>query len=459
MAPSSGHILIPKVLRIFKSGTSKITSLIRSKLPTSTLGGNASLQPIRVYANQPVHPLAFLKQSRAQSNNRWFSTTTRTFTSSAKPSGPRYDRSKFPISKISRAISQKGAVPFASTLRPNLTGGALPRSAGGYSLGGGGQGARHFSHTPGAQAQVIQNVSAGIRAFFIGGGKARFDGVDAMTGEKRFRSVSHTEDAVYTKWESSMASMKGTNLEFKLSPAITALCPSFSTLQTQDSKTEITSLNSIGLLDNLASDFARALKDLSLILADLRRLSAFGDLPISLATTDSGPILRVRFPGSDADLVCRLCDEVGVRRGVITEDEGWAEGGEKDVEMALLFPFAPSTAPSVVSEDEGGAYYFDENPFQQERMEWRGMISPSTRGQSLHDNTSFEDLAATLKSPVINANRSYSPSGYESLRDSDFASDDPYYQPLSSLNASSHQSYEGVEGIYKFLQVCEDSRR
>lgn len=450
-------IPIPTNPAVNRFGTSKIASLIRSKFPTSTVGGNASLQPIRVYANQPVHPLAYLKQSRAQGTNRWFSTTTRTYTSSAKPPGPRYDRSKFPISKVSRAISQKGAAPFASTLRPNLTGGALPRSAGGYSLGGAGKGTRHFSHTPNAQAQVVHQVSAGIRAFFVGGGKARFDGVDPVSGEKRFRSISHTEDAVYNKWESRMASMKGTSLEFKLSPTITALCPSFTTLQPQESRIKITSLNSIGLLDNLASDFARALKDLSLILTDIRRLSTFGDLPISLLTTDSGQVLSVRFPGCDADLVCRLCDEVAVRRGIVVEDEGWAEDGEKDVEMALLFPFAPSTSPSAISEGEGGAYYFDENPFAREKLEWQNMLSPSTLGQSVYDNTSFEDVAATLRSPAINPD-SPGLSSYESLGDSDFASNDPYYPNMSPRKASSHQSYEGVEGIYKFLQVCEDSR-
>lgn len=302
-------------------------------------------------------------------------------------------------------------------------------------------------------------MSAGIRAFFVGGGKARYDGVDPITGEKRFRSVSHTEDVVYNKWERSMGSMKGTSLQFKLGPTITALCPAFSTQQQDlDSRIGITSLNSINLLDTLASDFARALKDLSLILADLRRLSAFGDLPISLLTTDYGPILSVRFPGCDADLVYSLCDEVGVRRGVVVEDDAWgsmAEGGEKDVEMALLFPFAPSTSPLIVSEDNDGAYYFDENPVQQEKLEWRGMLSPSTHGDLLHDNNSFEDIAMTLKSPMIHPD---SPSGYESLRDSDFASDDPYYQ-MPTLQAPTHQGYEGVEGIYKFLQVCEDSRR
>ena len=58
-----------------------------------------------------------------------------------------------------------------------------------------------------------------------------------------------------------------------------------------------------------------------------------------------------------------------------------------------------------------------------------------------------------------------SPSGYESLRDSDFDPDDPFQHTLSPLKAPSHDTrsrstdYEGVEGIYKFLQECEDVRR
>jgi len=363
------------------------------------------------------------------------------------------------VSKVSRAISKRGAAPFASTLRPNLTGGVLPRAAGGYGLSG--AGARHFSHTSGAQAQVIQNVSAGIRAFFIGGGKARFDGVDPITGEKRFRAASQTEDAVYTQWKSPSAKItRGTTLEFKLSPTITALSPSFSPVGQETCG--ITSLNDIKLLDNLATDFARALKDLAAVLADLRRLSAFGDLPISLTTTPSGPVLSVRFAGCDADLVSRLCDEVGVLRGVVVEDEAWMD--EKDVEMALLFPFAPMGCTDATSDYEDGCDYFERKPldqrYQPEELDWRHMLSPSAQkpsnAESLH---SF----ATLQSLVHKAT---SPSGYESLRESDFASDDPYYHTFSPLKAPTHSTgksasadYEGLEGIYKFLQVCEDSRR
>lgn len=264
------------------------------------------------------------------------------------------------------------------------------------------------------------------------------------------------------------SSMKGTNLEFKLSPTITALCPSFSA---KKSNFDVTSLNDIDLLSTLTADFARAIQDLSLVLVDLRALSAFGDLPIFLTHIPTGPILGVRFPGCDADLVSRLCDEAGVRRGTVVEDEGWhtARSGksgqvEKDVEMALLFPWAPDGTPSLPS--EGGECYFTDLAQRQqksEQVDWRNMFSPSQRSQytmeSLQDNQSVESL--TLKSPDLHA---HSPtSGYESLRESDFASEDPYFH--TAFSAKAHRTrvqsaeYEGLEGMYKFLQVCEESRR
>ena len=413
---------------------------------------------MRIYAqNQPIHPLAYLKQARSQ-QNRGFSSDVRAFASTAtKPQGKvRYDRSKLPVSRISRTIQQQGAAPFASTLRPNLTGGALPRTAGGYSIGGIGK-ARHFSHTSGCQAQVIHNVNAGIRAFLVGGGKVRYDGIDPSTGEKRFRSISSTEDKMYKQFESKKSSLKGTSLEFRLSPTITALSPIFSPQETQN----MTTLQTPDLLTTLSGDFARSLRSLSLVLTDLQRLSAFGDLPISLVHCPDGPILSVRFPGCDADLVSRLCDEVGVSRGVVIEDEAWRN--DKEVQMALLFPFAPSAdddAESLLSVED---YFERNNPLEeearQERLDWRSMLSPSRRSlQSKEDDEmSFEE--ATLRSPMHNAD---SPSGYESL-------EDPYdwtpASPRSALRSGSRattggsQDYEGLEGIYRFLQVCDDSRR
>ena len=322
-----------------------------------------------------------------------------------------------------------------------MTGGALPRSAGGYGLSG--ARARHFSHTSGAQAQVIQNVSTGVRAFILGGGKARFDGVDPITGEKRFRSVSQTEDAVYTRWESPLAkTTRGTNLEFRLSPCVTALSP-------------VPSSGNPTLLDDLATDFARVPKDLAATLADLHILSDLGDLPKSVISTLSGPVLRVRFPGCDGDIVSRLCDELGIRRGIVVEDEVW--NTEKDVEMALLFPFAPTSSDNLNELDNGEEYFERISPgqgHQPEELEWRNMLSPSAR------TPCDSDSAYTLSPPQKN----HAFSSYESLEDSDFASNDPCYRTQSALKTPTHSAshstdYDGLEGIYRFLKECEDSKR
>lgn len=349
---------------------------------------------------------------------------------------------------------------------------------------------------------MIHNVSTGIRAFFVGGGKARFDGFDPVTGEKRYRTVSATEDAVYTQWEAPMSlSTRGTTVEFKLSPTITALYPSFYS----DKLADATSLNEINLLLTLTSDFARAIQDLSLILTDLRALSAFGDLPISLIRTSTGPILSVRFLGCDADLVSQLCNEVGVKRGVVVEDEGWhtaqvgkAGQAEKDVEMALLFPFAPSSRTSSSLPSEGGDYYFTDpnSPQRQcqrqqpEQLSWRNMLSPSSQHSHCtaaessllphenhnSNNSVHEDATADSPEDLPPYNSSPPISGYESLRESDFASEDPYlptttasssHSPVKAAAArnraraaaQSLDGYEGVEGIYRFLQVCDEARR
>lgn len=293
---------------------------------------------------------------------------------------------------------------------------------------------------------------------------------------------------------------RGTTLEFKLSPTVTALCPSFSS---DKLRFDAPSLNDIDLLSTLTSDFARAIQDLSLILTDLRALSAFGDLPIFLTRTPTGPILSVRFPGCDADVVSRLCDEAGVRRGVVVEDEGWhtaqvgkAGQAEKDVEMALLFPFAPSSRTSSPPSEGGGYYLTDPNSPQRQRqrqpeqLNWRNMLSPSSQqsqctAESLllsHEkhNNSVQDT--TPESPGTLPHAPSPPiSGYESLRESDFASEDPYLPTTASSSyppvvkaaaaatarahnnraraAQSSDEFEGVEGIYKFLQVCDEARR
>lgn len=448
-----------------------------------------ALNTIRTYTQKPiaVNPDALLKQSKSshlhKNGTRNYSSPS---SSPAKTStGPKYDRSSFPSSRTSQAISQKGAAPFASTLRPNLTGGTLSRSAGGYSLGGAGR-ARQFSHTSGCQAQVVQNVSAGIRAFLINGSKARYDGVDSVTGEKRWKAVTKAQDTVLQKWEAANAhhsgSPKGTSLEFQLSPTITAILPfqpSESTLPSSVGEKTI-NLNSPHLLQTLSSDFARALRDFALITHDLNKLSSFGDLPISLSTNTQGPLLRVRFPGCDANAVSALCDEAGIRRGMIIEDPAWTES--RDVEMALLFPFAPTDGSEADSEEEEDVRGFFSpkalSPHQQLQLQRARNVPERNRTRSFSTTTSLYDLSPSSGSelstlhfdelPALSTPDVFdeSPSEFyvEEEEENSSASPSSRSHPAQAradspaASAPSHEDFEGVEGIYRFLSAIEDAR-
>ena len=128
------------------------TQLIQNQLPASSRPTQAKLQPVlaRNAPRHPIHRVAYLKQSQSRwySTHRSISATVRRFTASAsRSSGVKYDRSSFPKSSIGSAVnSHAGRAPFASTLRPNLTGGALTRTSGGYAWGSGrAGGARYFS--------------------------------------------------------------------------------------------------------------------------------------------------------------------------------------------------------------------------------------------------------------------------------------------------------------------------
>ena len=402
------------------------------------------------------------------------------------------------MSKVSRSIASRGHAPFATTLRPNLTGGALPRRAGNYSLGGiGGSGVRNFSSAPVCQAQVVNNVSAAVRAFWISGQKTRFDGVDGKTGEKRWRAVSKVQDKTSRMMAKAKDSkqMKGTTLEFSLNPTITALsavhpakATSLTASNTLDSFTdaEEQSLNTPGLLNGLAGNFARALKDLSAVLADLNRLRTLGDLPVSLI--DSGSTLAVHFPGCDARSVELLCSEVGVQRGIIREDPMWR--ADKSVEMALLFPFAPSRDESVSSASAIEQRYFESALPKPERVDWTTMLSPKPsspeRTRTITTSPRFSTKSVTSDEedvrPVdvesldtfLQRNTpeilpfSGSEEGFESLRDSDYDENDELIstRPVEQEQVRSHdasigsqEDFQGVQGIYKFLVECEGARR
>jgi hypothetical protein len=418
------------------------TKMMRSKLAAATRPINAELQPIAVRtgnARQPIHPAALLRQQKRAGGRKWFSSansTVRRFFSTGGQAGSkpgfRFDRYKLPTSTISRAVSQlTGRAPFASTLRPNLTGGTLGRTAGGYGIPGAGRfgGVRHFSHTPAAPAQVVQNVSQAMRAFWLSGHRARYDGV-GPNGEKRYRAVSATQEQARVLMAKAMMAHRpvpGAFVDFKISPTVTALSPlgtvmPFLSVEEQVAAGAAT-LNAEGFLDVLSVDFARALKDLAAIMTDLKSLAGLGDLPVLLQTNN---VVRVRFPGMDAETVERLCDDVGIKRGVVGQDPGF--DASPAVDVALRFPFAPDTGCDDVLTSPGGSL----------RSHRSGSSSDVDDAFIVEE---FEENPWRLSS-------SSELEGYESMSP----------PIMSSSGEHCSDDFEGLEGIYRFLEECDRAR-
>ncbi|KAL2110627.1 hypothetical protein VUR80DRAFT_931 [Thermomyces stellatus] len=407
----------PAALRLLRVGVARTTKAIRSKIANASKPTQSQLQNATIYTaptgRQAIHPLAALRQGRRSA--RWYSTNRQRYLTSTVrrymsggTTGPRIDRSRFPTSNTSRRISQlTGRAPFASTLRPNLTGGALPRTQGGYTLGGGG-GARYFSHSPVAPAEVVNNVSAAVRAFWLSGQRVRFDGVDSR-GYAKYRAVSILEHEAARQMSSCPKPVPGSFVDFQLSPTITALSPLASsfTLEPANPSACVASLDP-EVVNALAGDFARAFKDLSMTFRDIKRLSSLGNLPITL---EKPSVLRVRFPGVDVETVERLCDDLDIRRGSLGEDPEF--GAAMGVPVALKFPFAPESEVALTA------------------------TSPSRSSQSMDSDNVREAFIELEENPWFS-----DPEGYETMS-------------LESSSGDPPQDYEGLEGIYRFLQECD----
>jgi hypothetical protein len=385
---------------------------------------------------QPIHPAALLKQQK-RFGARWFSASAvqhveqalNRFVGAAGRTGgrtaSRFDRANPTIAR--RVAQTSGRAPFASTLRPNLTGGAMPRTAGGYGIGG--SGARYFSHTPAAPAQVVQNVSQAMRAFFLSGQKLHYDGLGPR-GERQYRAVSKLEDDAMHKFRGCPRPMPGAYVDFHLSPTMTAISPLAAALALpfgttpldSEAATSDATLHADGFLDSLSSDFNRALTDLAAVFADVQRLAALGNLPVSLQGKNT---LRVHFPGVDEDTVDRLCDDIGIRRGVIGQDAGFDM--DAGTSVALKFPFAPDSDRTITS-PAGSARSVQGRDFDQ--------VS-SLGSDSFVQDAFMEDMA---NNPWMS-----DAGGYESTS-----------VPTQSRDGS--EDYEGLEGIYRFLEECDRAK-
>jgi len=293
-------------------------------------------------------------------------------------------------------------------------------------------GVRHFSHTPAAPAQDVQNVSQAMRAFWLSGHRARFDGV-GPGGEKRYRAVSATQEEARLMMAKAMRTHRpapGAFVDFKISPTVTALSPlgvmmPFAGVEGERAAAGAT-LNAEGFLDVLSVDFARALKDLAAIMTDLKSLAGLGDLPVFL---EKNSVLRVRFPGMDAETIERLCDDVGVKRGVVGQDPDF--DASPAVEVALRFPFAPDAGCEDTLTSPGGSL----------RSRRSGSSSSSSHVEDAFIVEEFEENPWRLSSGS-------ELEGYESMS-----------PPLmSSSGEHCSEDFEGLEGIYRFLEECDRAR-
>lgn len=316
---------------------------------------------------------------------------------------------------------------------------------------------RHFSHTPAAPAEIINNVSAAVRAFWLAGHRAQFDGVDGRFGQKRFKAMTLLQDQAGRKMRSIPRATPGSHVDFHLSPTITAMSPLGICLDSSTGLSTGQTLNSEGLLNGMAVDFAHAVKDLGTILQDLQRLSVLGDLPLSMPERS---LVRVQFPSCDLKTVERLCDEVGVRRGVIRQDEDFDAYG--CVDLPLLFPFAPSTTETVsfssLTEKKG------QDHVKRDEIEWLHMMSSGqTKTKNSAGFSECSDTGYQLEgtNSGVEYHRALTASGYSSLHTSSQFDEnaDLSTEPVRYAAAQSASDYEGLEGIYRFLELCDNARR
>ncbi|CAK7214325.1 hypothetical protein SCUCBS95973_002104 [Sporothrix curviconia] len=487
---SSGGIWVPMAQRVLRqaltTGT-KFTKVLRSQIAAATRGElepatvrSSTNSPFTHSARQPVHPAALRRQLKSgsfspssSSSSRWYSTThnaVRRFFSSAGRSGrgssaPAYvDRVAYLKSSVgSHAVWQAtGRTPFASTLRPNLTGGALPRTAGGYATGGAGRGgARYFSHTPAAPAQVVQNVSQAMRAFWVSGHRARFDGHD-MHGRAAYKAISALEEDMARKLAVPTLPKlaPGAFVDFPLNPTITALAPLVG-FAANANNAKVATLGTEGFLDVLSVDFARALKELSAIMNDLKRLASLGDLPVLLdgetggGGGGGGTVLRVRFPGVDAETVDRLCEDLGITRGLVGQDPGF------DLAMgtyaALRFPFAPDSASVAAAADMEEPALTSPGGSLRSHQSWLSSEDEDVDSEleGVFGNYYDVDIVAGSANPWLSSSvlDAVDASASVSADEDGYASMSP---PVpSSGEHVSQEEFEGLEGVYRFLEACD----
>lgn len=148
----------------------------------------------------------------------------------------------------------------------------------------------------------MQQVSAAMRAFVYNGANKRPNNTNGKIGVRARLASAVMENA------------PGAYVDFHLAPTFTRLSP----LNKCGN-----SLQAAGFVDTLGADFGAMVGGITAVYADVQRLAQLGDLPVTVAGP-AGDVLRVHFKGCDREFVELICNDFGVSRGVVHEDERFA---------------------------------------------------------------------------------------------------------------------------------------
>lgn len=248
----------------------------------------------------------------------------------------------------------------------------------------------------------------------------------------------------------------GAFVDFHMAPTFTSL-----------SRLSKNSIGNTSFMAALDEDFTEIVNDVATVWSELLKLGRLGDLPVSLAR-DKEDTIRVYFAGCDRETVLRLCDEVGVTRGVVGEDEKFG--------FELLMPTL-EMKPYPESQDGRSLYAISPAP-QQQRVKasglyWQDMMSE--KEGEIEGSCVSEDGDGVMTEQATDEGTEYTPpvsvGGYlfegssvsalsPLFSDSNVSAGlmfPPYPEQQVQMQALAPDL--GVEGLQRFLDECDEYGR
>jgi len=354
MAPPGVSVPL-RFLREFQKGVSNIRNSIQSSIARNATSTTENLQLAVVRAHKT-------SSSGIKAAKRWYTTANRALLHNAainsNPSSQAAGRIMGAVPKIAKTT------PFAASLRPKLTGGAFPRTASGYSFGNGGAaGARFFSHGSASPAEVIQQVGQVFRALAT-------SGKDCVADYQKYKNRNHASVLAYLSARSG--GVPGAYIDFHMPFHVSRL-----------------DTHSFGFSCTLDTE---ALKCGITVMNELMKLATLGDLPV----TFRADTIRVHFAGCDKEAVERLCEHVGVIRGIVGEKEMFGARlliPAPDMSVSPGFASTPLTSDGSLTSDVRYAVPPADILIETD-LDWRGMMSMS--GSELTEEGTHYTPAASL---------------------------------------------------------------